>query len=197
MKNETRIILQFSLPVAGKVAKTIATRAARLQRVASKRGAKLRLLIPGLIMYANTLRSLDIKTGPNDKKTGAPKYWIYRGKLENPAPKPVKPVKPAKADKKVKMAKVAKVARKVRRHRRHRRAPVATAPVTSVPTAATPPPASVAPAPTAPPPVGAVTPGAQTELAAGSEPSSPAAAARTHARHSRKGGDAPAPGTTP
>jgi hypothetical protein len=194
MKHETRVILQFDLLVAGKVAQTVAKRATRLQRVAKKpRGAKLRLLIPGLILYASTLRSLDIVTGPTDKKTGKPKHWIFRGKLRHAEAKPVKPVKPVKPTKGAKVAKAAKVPRKVRRHRRHHRvtvAPVTSALASAAPPAPIPPSAAV---PTAAAPV--LTPGATAELAAGAEPGSPTAAGQTHARHARKGG-APAPGAT-
>ena len=186
---QTRMILQLDFPIAAKAAATVEKRAKALQNRASKKGAKLRILIPGLILYTSVLRALDIKVGPNDK-AGQPKYRIFRGKLNDvdPKAKPAKPVKATKAAKAAKIAKPAKVVAKVKPTRKPRvakvekveapAAPAASAPaVSQTPagaTAETTPPARPVPVP----------PALATEVADSQAANTPAAATQTHAKRS-------------
>jgi hypothetical protein len=190
MKNneQTRMILQLDFPIAGKAAATIEKRAKRLQGLATKRGAKLRILIPGLVLYTSVLRALDIKVGPIDKKTGQPKYRIYRGKLNDADPKAKIVAKPAKAAKVTKAAKVAaKPARAVKAAKVERKPRVAkSAPAASPSAPAAQPPAAPVSGATAEtnPPASPVqtTPALTNELADSSASSSPKEA--THAKRS-------------
>ena len=188
------MILQLDFPIAPKAAATIEKRAKALQTRAQKKGAKLRILVPGLILYTSVLRALDIKTGPVDKKTGQPKYRIFRGKLNDidPNAKPAKVAKiakPAKVAKPAKAAKAATVEKPTRKPRVAKtNAPVPeSAPVAQVP-AAQPTPAAPQPGATAEtaPPASAVklTPSGAGEAADSSAPSNPAQAKQTHATRS-------------
>jgi hypothetical protein len=183
MKHTSRIIVQLDVPVASKSVATTVKRAERLTKLAAKRGAKLQIIIPGLMAARSILRSLNVKSGPMDKVTGTPKYIVIRGKLRDDVPAP-KPVVKAKAGKAVKPEKAADKAAPKPRKARRQAAPEVTA-MTTPPAPAAPAttqaPAPAAPQPPAPQPQ--LSSALATEMADSAAPSSPSAAAP----HARKG----------
>jgi hypothetical protein len=165
---KTRLILNLDFEVPSKSAKVLAKRIARFEKISKRpKPGKMKFTVAGLIAHVNNIAKFTTKTGPNDKKTGEPKYIIARAQLRTPLlPKPVKAAKVEKAGRKT---------RRVRKSRGNSAAPAAAAAPEN--TMTVPPPAM---------PAGQVSSALATELADSSAPNSPAAAAPHATRRRRK-----------